>query len=40
MPYGMSMSESELREKISELVRQKDPSYNCVITIDRSFCSE
>lgn len=40
MPYGMSMSESELREKISELVRQKYPSYNCVITIDRNFCSE
>lgn len=40
MPYGMKMSESELREAITELVRRKDSSYNCVITVDRDFCPE
>lgn len=40
MPYEMKMSESELREAITELVRRKDPSYNCVITVDRDFCPE
>ena len=40
MPYEMKMSESELREAINELVRRKDPSYNCVITVDRDFCPE
>ena len=40
MPYGTDMSESELRERISELVKQKNPSYSCVITVDRSYCSE
>ena len=31
------MTDGELRAAISALVKTRDPSYNCVITIDRSF---
>ena len=32
-----AQAESALRAAISALVKTRDPSYNCVITIDRSF---
>ena len=31
------LDEQALRAAISALVKTRDPSYNCVITIDRSF---
>lgn len=36
-PHGLAMTDGELRAAISALVKTRDPSYNCVITIDRSF---
>ena len=36
-PFELKMTDKEIREKITELVRQNHPDYNCVITVDRSY---
>lgn len=37
IPSGYKVSEKELYEKISELAKQINPSFVCVITFDRDF---
>ena len=37
IPSGYKVSEKELYEKISELAKQMNPSFVCVITFDRDF---
>ena len=35
--YHLNMSDAELKNKISKLVKEKHSDYNCVITIDKSY---
>ena len=35
--YHLNMSDAELKNKISTLVKEKHSDYNCVITIDKSY---
>ncbi len=35
--YHLNMSDAELKNKISALVKEKHSDYNCVITIDKSY---
>jgi hypothetical protein len=36
-PRSLGMKKSELVEQITRKVREIDPKYNCVITVDESF---
>lgn len=38
-PHGLAMSDDELRDTISGLVKSRHPGYDCVITVDRSYIS-
>ncbi|SEH36368.1 MULTISPECIES: cation diffusion facilitator family transporter [Atopobiaceae] len=38
-PHELEMSDDELRGTINGMVREKHPTYNCVITIDQSYVS-
>ena len=37
LPYGECLTEKELKQKLDELVKSKDPSFDIVVTIDRAF---
>lgn len=37
VPFEVKMSHLEIKEKIKEAVKEKEPSYFCVITIDLSY---
>ena len=37
LPYGECLTEKELKQKLDELVKSKDPSFDIVVTIDRTF---
>lgn len=37
LPEGVKMSEKEYKEKISELAREINPTFVCVITVDRDY---
>jgi len=37
VPYDVKMSEEETITKISEKVKEHNPQYNCVITVDRDY---
>ncbi len=39
VPFGVKMSHSEVKEKIKAMVRAKEPTYFCVITVDLSYAS-
>lgn len=39
VPHSVKLSEKEVKEQISEKVKAKHPTYNCVITIDREFAA-
>ncbi len=39
VPFDFNMTEGQLKNKISEIVNSKYPSYNCIITIDKSFAA-
>ncbi len=39
VPFEVSLSHAEVKEKIREMVRAKEPTYFCVITIDISYAS-
>ncbi len=39
VPYEVKMSHMEIKEKIKEEVKKREPSYFCVITIDLSYAS-
>ena len=36
-PHALAMTDGALKERISELVRERYPNYFCVITVDTSF---
>ena len=40
VPYGIKMTDSEITQLISEEIKQINPSYNSVITIDHSYIPE
>ena len=35
--FDLGLSDNELKNKISELVKELNPTYNCVITIDKGY---
>jgi divalent metal cation (Fe/Co/Zn/Cd) transporter len=37
LPYGECLTEKELKQKLDELVKSKYPSFDIVVTIDRTF---
>ena len=37
IPYNSNLTEKEVKQKLDELVKSKDPSFDIVVTIDRSF---
>lgn len=37
VPYDVKMSHAEIKDRIKEAVKEKDPKYFCVITIDLSY---
>ena len=39
VPFDFNMAEGRLKNKIGEIVNAKYPSYNCIITIDKSFAA-
>ena len=39
IPVGFGMNRSELKAKISELVKKKYPNYYCIMTIDTNFAA-
>lgn len=39
VPFDFNMTEGQLKNKICELVNAKYPTYNCVITFDKSFAA-
>ncbi len=39
VPFDVKMSHAEVKDKIKEKVKEKEPSYFCVITIDISYAS-
>lgn len=39
VPFDFNMAEGRLKNKICEIVNAKYPSYNCIITIDKSFAA-
>ena len=37
LPFSIKMSEDEIKQLISEKVKENKPEYNCVITVDRDY---
>ena len=36
--FDLKMKDDEIKQEIIRIVKEENPSYNCVITVDRSFC--
>ena len=39
LPFELELTESELKELISDIVSKTHPDYNCVITVDKSYAA-
>ncbi len=39
VPLGFALSDSEVKKKVGALVKEKYPTYYCVITIDKSYAA-
>lgn len=37
IPFDCKIADDEFKSRISELIKENDPQFNCVITIDKSF---
>jgi cation diffusion facilitator family transporter len=39
LPYGIDLEADELKARLREEIAKKDPSYRCVITVDRDYAA-
>ena len=37
MPYGLSMTEAELKKVVSDMIKENFPHYWCIITVDQNY---
>ena len=39
VPHNMDMTDKEVKKAINDMVKEKYPTYYCVITIDKSYAA-